>query len=367
MWWSFYSVFRKEFLHIIRDSGTLRLAISLPVMQLLLFGFIDQTVHDVKTVIVDQDRSAESRLLMDQLTASKTFKITRVTASPNEARELIRAGTVRVGVVIPPDYRDALIRGELAQILVLIDGSDSTVSAQALASINGLVAQKNLVKAEEIGSPRGVAAQPILMFNPEGRTANYLIPGLAAVVIFIVAVALTSTAIVREREKGTLEQLLVTPVHPLGLMLGKLGPYLFVALLEFAMVLTLMRFVFSVPIAGSVFLLFTVALVYLFSLLSLGLLISTRAKTQTEALQMSQMSMLPSIFLSGYIFPFEGLPVVLKGIGLILPVTHMIAIMRGVVLRNAGIADLWPHMAALAGTSLVLVFLASRSIHKVTE
>ena len=367
MWWSFYSVFRKEFLHIVRDAGTLRLAITLPVMQLLMFGFIDQTVHDVKTVVVDQDRTAESRLLMDQLTATKTFKISKRVSSPKEARDLIREGTVRVGIVIPPHFQDDVVRGDRAQILVLIDGSDSTVSAQALASVNGLIAQKNLKQAERIGLPEGITAQPILLFNPEGRTANYLIPGLAAIVLMIVAVALTSTAIVRERERGTLEQLLVTPVHPLGLMLGKLGPYLFVAMVELSLVLLLMRFVFNVPIAGSVLLLFAAALVYLLSLLSLGLLISTRAKTQTEALQLSQVTMLPSIFLSGYIFPFEGLPVVLHGIGLVLPVTHMMAIMRGVVLRNESAVDMWPHIAALIGTSIVLVFLASRSMHKVIE
>ena len=148
---------------------------------------------------------------------------------------------------------------------------------------------------------------------------------------------------------------------------SKLGLYLFVAMVELSLVLLLMRFVFNVPIAGSVLLLFAAALVYLLSLLSLGLLISTRAKTQTEALQLSQVTMLPSIFLSGYIFPFEGLPVVLQGIGLVLPVTHMMAIMRGVVLRNASAADMWPHIAALIGTSIVLVFLASRSMHKVIE
>jgi ABC-2 type transport system permease protein len=367
MWWSFYSVFRKEFLHIVRDAGTLRMAIVLPVMQLLLFGFIDQTVHDVKTVVVDQDHSEESRLLINQLTATKTFQISKMGSSPQEARDLIRDGTVRVGIVIPPRFQDDMVRGVRAQILVLIDGSDSTVSAQALASVNGLIAQKNLMQAELVGLPQGVTAQPILLFNPEGRTANYIIPGLAAIVLLIVAVALTSTAIVRERERGTLEQLLVTPVDPLGLMLGKLGPYLFVAMFELSLVLLMMRFVFSVPIAGSVLLLFVSALIYLLSLLSLGLLISTRAKTQNEALQLSQLTMLPSIFLSGYIFPFEGLPAVLKGIGLVLPMTHMIAIMRGVVLRNATAADMWSHIAALIGTSIVLVFLASRSMHKVIE
>lgn len=366
MYASFYAVFRKEFLHILRDGGTLRLAVMLPAMQLLLFGFIDQTVHDVPTVIVDQDRSVDSRLLMDQLTASGTFKITALTASPDEARRRIRSGNAKVAVVIPPRFRNRRIRGQRAQMLVLIDGSDSTVSAQALAAINGLVANNNAISVRTVQPRDGLAAQPMILFNPEGRTANFLIPGLVAILLYFVAVALSATSIVREREQGTLEQLLVTPVHPLGLMLGKLGPYLFVGLAEMTLVLGLMRYGFRVPIAGSLALLYAVALIYVFSLLSLGLLISTRAKTQAQAFQLTQMSALPSIFLSGYIFPFEGLPTFLKAVGIMLPPTHMIAIMRGVVLRHANAYELWPHIAALAAMSVVLVYLASKSLHKVT-
>src|SRR5262249_31066984 len=160
-----------------------------------------------------------------------------------------------------------------------------------------------------MGVPQSLAAQPVILFNPEGRTPNYLIPGMIAILLYFVAVGLSANSIVREREQGTLEQLLVTPVNPLGLMLGKLGPYLFVGLTEMSMVLLLMRFAFRVPIHGSLILLFFMAVIYLFTLLSLGLLISSRARTQTEAFQLAQMSALPSIFLSGYIFPFEGLPI----------------------------------------------------------
>jgi ABC-2 type transport system permease protein len=367
MWSSFYSVFRKEFLHIIRDVATLRLTLMLPVLQLLLFGFIDQTVHDVPTVVVDQDRSVDSRLLMDQLQASKTFKIRSLTSSPREAREQIRAGRARVGIVIPPKFRNRLIRQEAAQVLVLIDGSDSAISAQALASVNGLVAKENLARLEQTPGPQGLAAQPIILFNPEGRTANYLIPGLVAVLLQFVGVLLAANAVVRERDKGTLEQLLVTPIHPLGLVLGKLGPYLLVGLVEMTLVLVVMSFGFRVPIRGSVLFLYGMAVIYLFALLAAGLLISTRAQTQIEAQQLAQTFLLPALFLSGYIFPFEGLPIVLKGLGLIFPVTHMIAIMRGVVLRDANALDLWPNVLALMVMSVVLVFAASRSLRKVAR
>src|ERR1700761_7561220 len=247
MWASFRAIFEKEFVHLRRDRGTFILAFTIPLFQLILFGFIDQTVHNVPTVVVDQDRSTDSRELIDRLRATSTFRITRVTENPHDARNEITAGRVRVGVVIPPDYHNKRTRGTDAKVLVLIDGSDSTVSAQTLASVNGLVASMNLEdikKGARAADPLG--AQPIILFNPDGRTANYIIPGLAAILLQIVAMMLAAVAIVREREKGTLEQLLVTPVDPLGLMLGKLAPYLVVGIMEMALVLFLMRFAFGV-------------------------------------------------------------------------------------------------------------------------
>jgi ABC-2 type transport system permease protein len=366
-WNSFVAVFQKEFLHMRRDRGTLVIALTIPMFQLTLFGFIDQTVSNVPTVVVDQDGTRQSRELMDQLRATHTFRIAKVTRDPHEARGEITAGRARVGVVIPPDFHDKRVRGSGAKILVLIDGSDSTVSAQALAAVNGLVATANL---EEItrtsgGSAAPMSAQPIVLFNPDGRTANFIIPGLCAILLQIVATVLTAVAIVREREFGTLEQLLVTPIHPLGLMLGKLTPYLFVGLFEMIGVLSAMRWLFSVPIQGNLVFLFVMAVIYLFALLSLGLFISTRAQTQAQAQQMAQFLFLPSIFLSGYIFPAAGLPIVLRTIGRFFPVTHMVEIMRGVVLRDAGPRELLPNVAALVAMSTVLVWASVRRFKKV--
>jgi ABC-2 type transport system permease protein len=363
MWHSFYAVFRKEFLHMLRDKGTVRLVLLIPVMQLVLFGFIDQTVHDVPTVVVDQDRTSDSRDFIDRMRASKTFRIDTITASSQEAHDAIRKGTARVGVILPPDFHKRKLRGDDAQVLVLIDGSDSTVSAQALASVNGLALQQGL-SAATVESPP-ISAHPIILFNPEGRTANYIVPGLIAVLLMMVGVVLSAGAIVREREQGTFEQLLVTPIDPVGLVLGKLGPYLFFGLVEMSLILVLMRFAFAVPIRGSLLFLFGAATIYLFPLLSIGLLISTRAQTQMEAQQMAQSLFLPAIFLSGYIFPFEGLPGWLKVIGSLFPTTYMIRIMRGVILRGAGVADLWPNVAALLVMGAVLVGLAARNIRKV--
>jgi len=369
---AFAAVFRKEILHILRDKGTLRLALLLPVLQLTLFGFIDQTVHDLPTVVVDQDRSVESRLFRERMTASRTFKIEGVTADPRLAREEIRSGRARVAVLIPPRFAARRLRGTPSQVLVLIDGSNSAASAQALATVNGLAASYQgqgfgrFARVETVTPGAGpVATQPVILFNPEGRTANFLIPGLVAVLLQLVGVVLSAGAVVREREKGTLEQLLVTPIRPVALMLGKLAPYLVLSLTEMTIILLVMRFGFSVPIRGNVFVLYIMAIFYLFAILSTGLLISARASTQMEAQQMAQLLFLPGIFLSGYIFPFEGMPRVLQGIGYLFPVTHMIAIMRGVVLRDASLVDLWPYVAALLAMSVVLVWLGSKSIKKV--
>ncbi len=372
MWNSFVAVLLKEFTHIGRDRGTLVISMMIPLFQLVLFGFIDQTVRDLPTVVCDQDQSRESRILMDELRATRTFKITHVTPNPHDARDDITAGRARVGVVIPPDFHDKRARHLGAKVLVLIDGSDSTASSQALAAANGIASQ---VTVEEItasasgsiaASIPGFSVQPIILFNPDGRTANYIIPGLIAIILQIVATVLTALAIVREREQGTLEQLLVTPVNPLGLMLGKVVPYLVIGVVEMALILTAMRFGFDVPIRGDLVFLFGMATIYLFALLSLGLFISTVAETQAAAMQMAQMFLLPSIFLSGYIFPSSGLPAVLYGIGRVLPATHMIEIMRGVVLRNAGPRELLPNVLALLAISVLLVGMSVRRFKKVS-
>ena len=370
IWDSFVAILMKEFVHIRRDRGTLVIALTIPIFQLVLFGFIDQTVTNVPTVVVDQDGTAEARLLMERLVATHTFAIREVTRDPRDARGEITAGRARVGIVIPPDFHDHQVRGDGAAILVLIDGSDSNVSAQALAAVNGVAADAN-VKALSASAAvtSGAAApalsvQPIILFNPDGRTANFISPGLVAILLQIVAMVLTAVSIVRERERGTLEQLLVTPIHPLGLMLGKLAPYLIIGLGEMAMILSAMRFVFQVPISGSLVFLFAMALIYLFALLSMGLFISTRAETQAQAQQMAQFFLLPSIFLSGYIFPVAGLPFVLKWIGRLLPATHMIEVMRGVVLRNAGPMELLPNVLALVAISAIMVTLSVRQFRK---
>jgi len=364
---SFIAVFRKEVLHIRRNRGVLIVTVMMPVMQMLLFGFIDQTVHDVPTVVVDQDQSVQSRELMDELRATKTFDIQHITTSTDIARGAIIRGNASVGVVIPPDYHNRRSRNQPAKILVLIDGSDSTVSAGALAAINGIVATDNLeVLTRDARGGMPLSAQPIILFNPEGRTANYIIPGLVAILMQMIAIFLASGSVVREREKGTMEQLMVTPVDPLGLMLGKVAPYLFLGLGETALILAIMRWGFAVPIQGSLIFLFGIMIVYLAALLALGLFISTRAKTEMEAMQMAQMLVLPSVFLSGYIFPIKGMPFLLQAVSHVLPATHMVAVMRGIVLRDAGPTEMLGHVLALLAFAVILVWASVRRISKMT-
>ena len=363
---SFLAIFRKEILHIRRNKSILFLAVMMPLMQLTMYGFIDQTVHDVPTVVVDQDRSVQSRELMDQLRATKTFAIKIVTSNPLIARSEIVAGRAGVGIVIPPDYHNRRARAQPATILVLIDGSDSIVASGALAAANGVIANQNIQLVQhDLRAQVPLSAHPIILFNPEGRTANFIIPGLVAVILQMIAVMLAAGSIVREREQGTMEQLLVTPVNPVGLMLGKVVPYLFVGLADTTLILALMRFAFSVPIRGNLVFLFGIMIVYLSALLALGLYISTTATTQQEAQQKVQMLFLPSIFLSGYLFPLNGMPLILQVIGQLLPTTHMVAVMRGIVLRDAGPIELAPHLLALVAFAVLMIWLSVRKVTKV--
>jgi ABC-2 type transport system permease protein len=370
LWTSFMAIAWKEFLHIRRDRMAMGLAVSVPVIQLVLFGFIDQTVRDVPTVVVDQSHSRGSRELIDKLNATGTFRVAEITADPGRARAEIVGGRAQVGVVIPPGYQSRMSRGEGATVLVLIDGSDSIVSSAALAAANGLAADVSIQRlSSRLASPApdlALAARPVVLFNPDGRTANFIIPGLIAFILQLVAITMASMAIVRERERGTLEQLLVTPVHPLGLMLGKLAPYLIIGVLETALILVVMRFAFRIPIRGSLTFLFATALMFIVACLSIGLFISTRARSQPEAQQQAQLFFLPSVFLTGYLFPVAGLPAILYGIGRLLPATHMIAIMRGIVLRSAGPADLARSVLALGAISLLLVWLSVRRFRQLS-
>jgi ABC-2 type transport system permease protein len=362
----FWAVLRKEFIQMRRDSGTLRFALGIPVFQLVLFGFIDTNIRHVPTVVFDQSHSPDSRELIRDFVNTSYFDVVEFVPSRDALRREIVAGRASVGIEIPPDYARRRLAGQPADFLVLIDGSDSSVSGQTLAAANGLALQKSL---DEIGQRTGFKALPVqpfpqLLFNPDSRSANLLIPGLVAILLTFSGTVLAAFSIVRERERGTLEQLMVTPASPVAVVLAKLLPYMLLGFVQLLLVLLLMTEVFRVPIHGNPLLLIALSSIYLFSLLSLGLLVSSRANTQMEAIQGAQGFLLPSIMLSGYIFPIASLPVPLQYVSKILPATHFIAISRGIIIRGAGFMDLWPNVLALVILATILVAISTRAFRK---
>jgi ABC-2 type transport system permease protein len=362
----FFAVLRKETMQMLRDAGTLRFAIFLPSFQLILFGLIDTNIRHVPTVVSDQSRTEESRRLLEGFQTTGYFDLVRSVDSRTALHEAIVSGEASVGFEIPPDYASRRLQGSPADVLVLIDGSDSSIASQTLAAANGFALSTSLADLlREAGrADLGIRLRPQMLFNPDSRSANLLIPGLVAILLTFSGTLLASFSIVRERERGTLEQLMVTPVSPTAVVLGKLLPYLVLAFFQLLLVLALMTTIFRVPIHGSLPLLLVLATVYVFALLSLGLLISSRASTQMEAIQMAQMFLLPSIMLSGYIFPLTSLPGPLQWLSQVLPATHFIAISRGIILRGAGFGDLWAHVVALLVIATLLVASSTRAFRK---
>jgi len=361
----FGAVLYKEVLHIRRDYRTFFFALFIPVLQMIVLGFgIDTNIRQVKTVVFDQDGRQASRELVDRLRNSDTFRIVGYVQSDQELNDAIISAQARVGVKIPVDYSDRLLKGGTAQVLVLIDGSDSSVAGQALnvATAIGFDESLRRVLAERRALP--VEMRPKLLFNPDSRSPNFFLPGLVAVLLLFFTTFLTALAIVREKEKGTLEQLFVTPVRPLGLLLGKLVPYFGIGLLGLSGLLFFMVTVFRVPIHGHPLLLYALACPYLFVNLSIGLLISSKANTQPEAMQMSMMVILPTIFFSGYIFPRETMPLPFYLFSFLVPGTYFVNISRGIILRGAGIAHLWMDGVVLLTMGVALLLLAAKRFQK---
>jgi len=363
---AFIAVLKKEAMQMIRDKGTLRLTLLVPAFQLVLFGLIDTNVKHVPTVVLDLSRTEESRQLVRDFTNTSLFDVVEFVPSRQVLRDRIVASRASVGIEIPPDYARRRLNRLPADFLVMVDGSDSSVASQALAAANGVTLSRSIAELLVRGGGRDlpIRIHPLFLFNPDSRSANLLIPGLVAILLTFSGTLLAAYAIVRERERGTLEQLMVTPASPIGVILGKLLPYLVLGFVQLLLILALMTFVFRVPIHGNLALLLALSFVYLFALLSLGLLVSSRAKTQMEATQLAQMFLLPSIMLSGYIFPLSALPGPLRYVSQVLPATHFIAIARGIIIRGAGFMDLWPNVAALLAIAAVLVAGSTQAFRK---
>src|SRR5438128_4426752 len=347
----FLSIAQKEILHMRRDPTSLVFALLIPMVQMALFGFaIDFDVRHIRTVVVDLDRSPESRDYVASLQNTQYLDVIGYLPTPDRAHQALRQNDARVAVIIPPDFARRWGTAEAPTVQVLLDGSDSQVTGPARSAFQRPTGRSG---------PDMVDVRMDVLFNPQIRTQVYTIPGLVGVILQLVTVSLTSFSLVREREQGTLEQLMVSPVGRLGLMLGKLAPYSALAMIELVTVLIVGRLVFDVPIAGSLLLLLFLSVPFILAALSIGLFISTVAQNQAQSLQLTILTLLPSILLSGYIAPRETLPGPLYLLSDILPVTYFIQIMRGIVVRGAGLWDLLPSVLALILLTVTLLALST--------
>lgn len=367
------AVMRKEFSHIRREPSTLFFIFVIPVVQLLIFGVaIDTDVEHIPTAVLDLDGSAGSRALLDQFENTRTFQITARPQSDEAMRRALTSGHAQVAIRIHPDFSERMLRGEQSEVSVQIDGSDSQVANTALQSARmiGIQASRSIgfaaAEARSIAPTRdafghtamAVDVRARLLFNPDLESARFFVPGLVGIILQIVLLFLTAFAIVREREQGTLEQLFVTPVSRVGLILGKLIPYAIVGVLETLLILCLMVFGFEVPIHGDLLLLLGLTAIFLVTALGMGLLVSTVAKSQLQAMQFAFLLMLPSVLLSGFMFPRDAMPTLIYWVSCALPVTWFIEILRGIVLRGADAADLAEPSAALIACGVVILLLS---------
>ncbi len=372
----FLAIFLKEFLHIRRQPSTIFFMLVVPVMQTIIFGYaIDTQIEHIPLAVYDLDGRRHARELVEAFENTDRFDVVERVHDEAAFRRAITSGTAKAGISIPANYSDRLVSGEQAQVQVLIDGSDSQVATTALntAQLLGLNLSIRMARtkaeAMQVAAARGpegraempIDVRPRLLFNPDLESARFFVPGLVGIILQLVTLFLTSFAIVRERELGTLEQLFATPIGRWSLLAGKLVPYAIVGFVETLIVLTVMIYVFDVPIRGSVWLLLGLAMLFMVCSLGLGLLVSTVAKSQVEAVQFAFVVMLPSVLLSGFVFPRSQMPLPIYALSFLIPVTYFIEILRGIVLRGAGFYDL---LGAVVGLSACCAAVLGLSVSR---
>ncbi len=365
---------RKEFIQIVRDPRTLAVMFLIPIIQLILLGYAATTnVEHLATAVLDQDRSRASQDLIDAYRVSNYFDIDYVANSESELRQLIDSGAAKAGIEIPTGYASDLSRDHRAQIGFLIDGSDPSIANTALSaavligqSKSISVIQQELPGIDPNAMP-GIEVRTRVLYNPELESRNFLIPGIIAMILQFLTTFLTATAIVRERERGTIEQLIVTPLKPFELIVGKMLPYVLIAFWDTLEVLIVGVFWFKVPMNGSVALLLLLCAVALMSSLGFGLLISTIARTQQEAMLLAWFSMLPMIFLAGFFFPIEAMPPALQALSYLVPLRYFLVVVRGIVLKGNGVQVLIPEIVALSAFGIAMLAVAAQRFTKRLE
>ena len=366
------SIIRKEFIQILRDPRTLVIVLIIPIMQLFLLGYAATTdVKNAPLAVWDQSRSPESRALLDAFRAANYFVVAYDVGSQEEVQTLIEYGKVGAAMVIPPDYAVKKLRGD-AQVLMILDGSDPSSGSTAL-SMARLIGQSYATRilseqAARQGRPSSavppVEMRTIVWYNPDLISAHFMIPGVIGMILFAITTILTATAVVRERERGTIEQLIVTPIRPWDLVIGKMVPYVVLAFMDTFEVLVIGHWWFGVPIRGSLGLVVGVSGLLLLSSLGIGLLASTIANTQQEAMLTVMATLLPSIFLAGFFFPLEAMPPVLRIISYAVPLRYFLIAIRALLLKGVGAAAIQNEIISLALFGVIIMTLASLRFRK---
>jgi ABC-2 type transport system permease protein len=367
------SLIRKEFLHILRDPRTLFVMLGMPIMQLVLLGYAATTdIEHLRTAILDGDKSLASRELIEAYRASNYFDIALYVESEQQLEHLVDSGQVRAGLIIPAGYGEAVTMGEQVQVAFVIDGSDPSVANTAFAASQSVgQAQSMRIMERTMGIDPddlpGVQVRPRVWYNPEMKSANFMIPGLMGMLLYFFTALFTSMSIVREREQGTIEQLIVTPIKPLELIIGKIAPYVFVAFFDVLEVLAIGVFWFGVPIRGSLGLLLGLSALFLLTSLGIGIFISSVANTQQEAMLLAFLTMFPSIFLGGFFFPIEAMPGWLQAITYVIPLRYMLVVIRGIILKGVGLQILRQEVIALSVFGVAIMLLAAARFRKRLE
>lgn len=365
-WPRFIAVLLKEFIQMKRDRLTFGMIVGVPIIQLVLFGFaINTDPKGLPAAVVINDESPFSRALVRGLENSQYFKFTHRAASEAEADRLLQLGTVQFVLVIPSDFSRKLQRGERPQILMAADATDPSATGNALATINQTIRQ--VTDRELVGGLAVLKSTDLPVdlrvqrrYNPEGVTRYNIVPGLMGVILTMTMIMMTSLAMTRERERGTMENLLATPVRPIEVMAGKIAPFIIVGYIQVTLILLVAKLAFGVPIVGSLFLLSLALIVFIAANLSVGFTFSTIAKNQLQAMQMTFFFFLPSMLLSGFMFPFRGMPNWAQALGEVLPLTHFLRIVRGILLKGNGLAETMPELWPIGLFMLVAGTVAMR-------
>jgi ABC-2 type transport system permease protein len=354
------AVTSKELHQLARDRPTLGMIVGIPVIQMLMFGYaINSDVRDLEGIVLDQAQTSRSRELIAEIQATQVVRIERTAASENELREAMRSGEASIGVVIPTDFERRVLDGDRPVAQLLVDGGEPGNENIA----NG-IASLPVGHRSGVYTSRTRTIEVRVESNPERRTAVQVVPALIGVILNMTMVIFTAGAIVRERERGNLELLITTPLSSGELMIGKLLPYVLIGLVQTTLIALIGRFLFDVPINGRIFDLYVGAGLFIAATLTLGLVISTLARTQFQAFQLAFMTMLPSILLSGFAFPFQGMPAVAQGIAQLLPLTHFVQIVRGIVLRGASLPEMYPDVLKLCAFLAVMLAIAMARFRK---